>query len=55
VEVTLNENSLPLEVVIVDPQGATNRLTFTQWTAADSPAQGRWLPAAPAGLECIVD
>ena len=48
VEVTLNDNSLPLEVVIVDPQGATNRLTFTQWTAADSPLR-RTLVAGSTG------
>jgi len=55
VEVTLDESSMPREVVIVDPQGATNRLTFTTWTAADPPPDGHWLPAAPAGLECIAD
>ncbi len=55
VEVTLDENSLPLEVLIVDPQGATNRLQFTQWTATDPPSEGRWLPSPPSGLECISD
>ncbi len=55
VEVELNADSLPLEVMIIDPQGATNRLIFTEWTAADAPSGGRWLPTAPAGLECITD
>jgi len=55
VEVTLDDRSLPLEVLIVDPQGATNRLTFTRWTSVDPPADGFWLPQAPAGLECIAD
>ncbi len=55
VEVRLGDNSLPLEVTIVDPQGATNRLTFTTWMATDPPSEGRWLPAAPAGLECVTD
>ena len=55
VEVALGGSSLPLEVLIVDPQGATNRLQFSQWTATDPPSDGRWLPSPPAGLECIAD
>jgi len=55
VEVTLDDNSLPLEVMIVDPQGATNRLTFSTWTAADPPPEGHWLPVPPSGLECVAD
>ena len=55
VEVALDDRSLPLEVLIVDPQGATNRLTFTQWTVVDPPSEGFWLPSPPAGLECIAD
>lgn len=52
VEVTLRPDSLPLEVVVVDPQGATNRLDFGDWTPADHPPPGGWLPPAPAGVVC---
>lgn len=55
VEVALDESSLPLEVLIVDPQGATNRLSFTHWTAVEPPDENRWLPSAPAGVDCVSD
>jgi hypothetical protein len=55
VEVVLGKNDLPDEVVVVDPQGATNRLRFTSWRPADGPPDGEWLPAPPPGLECIGD
>ena len=52
VEVLLRPDSLPLEVVVVDPQGATNRLEFGAWTPLEHPPEGGWLPAAPAGVQC---
>lgn len=55
VEVTLNDGGLPSEVVIVDPQGATNRLVFTAWHPSDGPPADAWLPEPPVGLECIAD
>jgi hypothetical protein len=55
VEVVLGEYDLPEEVVVVDPQGATNRLLFTSWRPADGPPDGEWLPEPPPGLECIGD
>ena len=55
VEVTLGKSSLPLEVLIIDPQGATNRLEFAMWTTTDPPDEGRWLPTAPDGVECVAD
>ena len=55
VEITLDGESLPSEVVIVDPQGATNRLVFDGWVAAEAPDEGRWLPVPPPGLECVAD
>jgi hypothetical protein len=55
VEVTLDDRSLPAEVRIVDPQGATNRLEFTSWTAGSAPPENRWLPDPPSGLECVAD
>ena len=55
VEVVLGKNNLPLEVVVIDPQGATNRLHFTGWQNSDAPPEGRWLPEAPPGLECVAD
>jgi len=55
VEVVLGEDNLPDEVVVVDPQGATNRLRFTGWYPVDGPPDGHWLPEPPSGLECIGD
>jgi len=55
VEVVLGENDLPDEVVVVDPQGATNRLQFTAWQPVDGPPDGSWLPTPPPGLTCIGD
>ena len=55
VEVVLGENDLPDEVVVVDPQGATNRLQFTAWHPVDGPPDGLWLPEPPPGLVCIAD
>jgi hypothetical protein len=55
VEVVLGANDLPEEVVVVDPQGATNRLRFTSWRPTDGPPSGQWLPEPPPGLECISD
>jgi hypothetical protein len=52
VEVMLGKDDLPAEVVVVDPQGAINRLYFTAWQPADGPPDGRWLPEPPPGLEC---
>jgi len=54
-EVVLNDANLPQEVVVIDPQGATNRLRFTSWRSADGPPGGSWLPDAPPGLACIGD
>jgi hypothetical protein len=53
--IEIGPDSLPLEVVIVDPQGATNRLRFTSWTAAQTPPDGAWLPPAPGGVPCVSD
>jgi hypothetical protein len=55
VEVVLGENDLPEQVVVVDPQGAINRLRFTSWRPTDGPPDGSWLPSPPPGLECIGD
>jgi hypothetical protein len=55
VEVELGDDDLPQEVTVVDPQGATNNLRFTDWQKSDGPADGSWLPAPPPGLDCISD
>jgi hypothetical protein len=55
VDVTLTANMLPDEVVVTDPQGATNRLKFGQWQAVEGPPDGDWLPVPPAGMECVSD
>lgn len=55
VEVSLGHDGLPDEVVVVDPQGATNRLRFGSWRPDDGPPGGNWLPQPPPGLACISD
>lgn len=55
VEVRLGEDDLPAEVVIVDPQGATNRLRFQSWRPVDPPPTGGWLPEPPPGVDCVTD
>jgi hypothetical protein len=52
VEVLLGGDNLPIEVVIVDPQGATNRLQFEAWQPADQPVSS-WLPDPPPGVDCV--
>ncbi|MGD8440785.1 MAG: outer membrane lipoprotein carrier protein LolA [Holophagae bacterium] len=54
-EVTLNDAGLPVEVVIVDPQGATNRLGFLDWRPSAGPPSGAWLPGPPSGMTCVTD
>jgi hypothetical protein len=53
VEVALGEDGLPEELVVVDPQGATNHLRFSDWKAVEVPGGGSWLPEPPAGLDCV--
>ncbi len=55
VEVVLGTDDLPVEVVVVDPQGATNSLRFSGWRSAAGPPDGAWLPEPPPGLECVSD
>lgn len=55
VEVILDGRDLPAEVVVIDPQGAVNRLRFGGWRAAAGPPDGRWLPTPPRGLDCVRD
>ena len=55
VEVEIDGACLPAEVMIVDPQGAINRLRFRGWKGSSTPAGGEWLPRAPKGLECRAD
>ena len=55
VEVVLGVDDLPDEVVVIDPQGSTNRLRFGAWQPSDGPPDGVWLPQPPPGLECVSD
>ncbi|MBT8246946.1 MAG: hypothetical protein KJN73_03975 [Acidimicrobiia bacterium] len=55
VEVGLTRGDLPKLVLIIDPQGATNRLDFGDWVAVPSAPEGGWLPEPPVGVECISD
>ena len=52
VEVLLGGESLPIEVIIVDPQGATNRLQFVNWQPAETTPDS-WLPEPPNGVDCV--
>jgi len=51
VEVRLGDDGMPREVVVVDPQGARNRLRFEGWRESSPPPDG-WLPEAPRGAPC---
>lgn len=55
VELVLGDDDLPAEVVIRDPQGAVNRMTFSEWAPSTAPPEGRWLPEPPSGVECVAD
>jgi hypothetical protein len=55
VEVTLRPDHLPAVVLVVDPQGATNRLQFGDWTAVAGPPDGTWLPEPPPGVACVTE
>jgi hypothetical protein len=55
VEVVLRPDRLPEELVIIDPQGATNRFRFDGWSATEAPPDGRWLPEPPPGVECVAE
>lgn len=55
VEVELGVDDLPLEVTILDPQGAVNRLRFAKWEPSDGPPEDLWLSNPPDGVECVTD
>lgn len=52
VEVELAPDGMPAEVVVIDPQGAVNRLLFESWRSAQAPAGGSWLPEPPEDIDC---
>lgn len=52
VELEVGAEGLPAEVVIVDAQGARNRLLFSGWKPSQGPPDGQWLPDPPPGCEC---
>lgn len=54
-EVVLRSDHLPEEIVVIDPQGATNSFQFDDWQPAAQPPNDRWLPAAPPEIDCISD
>ena len=51
VDVELDDAHMPLRFVVVDPQGAVNRVTFSGWKPARPP--GAWLPDPPSGIICM--
>lgn len=55
VEVVLGDDGLPAEVLVVDPQGAVNRLRFSGWHPSVQPPDGAWLPLPPPDVECVSD
>jgi hypothetical protein len=52
VEIELGPDGMPAEVVVIDPQGAVNRLRFDSWSYAEAPAGGSWLPGPPDDIDC---
>lgn len=52
VEVVVGGDDLPDRVVVLDPQGASNRLDFDDWHPAQGAPDGSWLPERPAGISC---
>jgi hypothetical protein len=55
VELTLGDDHMPIEVVVIDPLGATNTLVFGSWNPAKKVPGGAWLPEPPKGLDCVAD
>jgi len=55
VEVILGDDNLPAEVSIWDPQGAVNRLIFSDWKVSRAPPDETWLPTPPDDVECATD
>ena len=55
VDVQFGADDLPRRVVIVDPAGSRNTLDFDGWRPASPPSQCGWLPAPPAGVDCLED
>jgi hypothetical protein len=55
VEILLNASCLPKTVVVVDPQGAVNRLEFDAWQRDGTPPDSQWFPAPPQGTSCSSD
>ncbi len=51
VELEVDAAGMPVEVVVVDPQGAVNRVALADWAPGAAPT---WLPQPPPGLECVV-
>ncbi len=51
VEVELDDAHMPLRFVVVDSQGAVNRVSFSGWKPARPPAA--WLPDPPGGVMCV--
>jgi len=50
VEVSLDATHLPVLFVVVDAQGAVNRVRFSGWSPSPSPAS--WVPEPPPGVVC---
>jgi len=55
VELKLDARGLPDELLILDPQGAASRFSFSDWKAVQELPAGRWLPDPPEGVVCIGD
>ena len=55
VELIVGAGGMPARVVVIDVQGARNRLDFHDWRPSDGPPGGCWLPEPPAGVNCSSD
>jgi hypothetical protein len=55
VELVVGADGMPSRVVVIDVQGAVNRLSFRSWQPSVGPPGGRWMPEPPAGVTCSSD
>lgn len=55
VVLSVGADGMPARVVVVDVQGAENRLEFHDWRPSQGPPGGLWLPEPPPGVTCAAD
>jgi len=55
VEIVLDPRCRPSSILVLDPQGSSNRFHFGEWRASALPPDKDWLPAPPQGVACSQD